>query len=409
MTGRDVPGGDGVGPAWLPGVGAAVAPVGVPARPASVEPWAGVERVLAIRLDAAGDVVMTTPALRALKRAGIRHLALLTSTSGEAAARLLPELDEIIVHEAAWMKPAEKGRNADDAPDEAAADVRELVDRLREGHFDGAVIFSVNSQSPLPAAVLCLLAGIGRRLAHCRENPYALLTDWVPDPEVVAPIRHEVRRQLDLLAAVGIEAADEHLSIHVPDTASRSVRARLDALGIADRPAWVAVHPGASAASRRYPPEQFGTALADLHARTGWPVVYTGDAAERDLVETVRDAAGGVGTSLAGQLSFPELAALVAVAPLLITNNTGPAHLAAAVATPVVDLYALTNLQHTPWAVPSRILSVDVPCRGCLRSVCPLGHNICLRGVEPAQIVAATLDLAREVGLTVPAPLEVAR
>src|SRR5207249_855247 len=191
------------------------------------------------------------------------------------------------------------------------------------------VIFTVNSQSPLPAAVLCLLAGIGRRLAHCRENPYSLLTDWVPDLEIVAPIRHEVRRQLDLLAAVGLEPPDEHLSIRVPDTA--------------------------------------------------------------------------------GRLPFPEPAALAAVAPLLITNTPAPAHLAAAVGTPVVDLYALTNLQHTPWAVPSRILSVDVPCRGCLRSVCPLGHNRCLRGVEPAEIVAATLDLAREVGLVVPEPLEVAR
>src|SRR5439155_22193733 len=172
-----------------------------------------------------------------------------------------------------------------------------------------------------------------------------------------------------------------------------------DELGISASPVWVAVHPGATAPSRRYPPEQLGAALAELEARTGWPVVYTGDAAERDLVDAVREAADGVGESLAGELSFPELAALVAVAPLLITNNTGPAHLAAAVGTPLVDLYALTNLQHTPWAVPSRILSVDVPCRGCLRSVCPLGHNRCLRGVEPAEIVAATLDLAREVGL----------
>jgi ADP-heptose:LPS heptosyltransferase len=396
-------------PSWLPGVGPAVGPVGLPPRPPSVEPWVGLERVLAVRLDAAGDVVMTTPALRALRRAGVHHLALLTSASGAAAAQLLPEVDEIIVHEASWMKPAEKKLQAGSAPDESAAEFLALVDRLRDGHFDGAVVFTVNSQSALPAAVLCLLAGIERRLAHCRENPYALLTDWVPDPEVVAPIRHEVRRQLDLLAAVGIVPADEHLSIHVPDTASRSVRARLDELGISASPVWVAVHPGATAASRRYPPERLGVALAELHGRTGWPVVYTGDGGERDLVEAVRDSAGGVGESLAGELPFAELAALIAVAPLLITNNTGPAHLAAAVATPVVDLYALTNLQHTPWAVPSRILSVDVPCRGCLRSICPLGHNRCLRAVEPAEIVAATLDLAREVGLVVPEPLEIAR
>src|SRR5204862_501534 len=82
---------------------AAAGPTGLPSRPPSVEPWVVLDRVLAVRLDAAGDVVMTTPALRALKRGGVRHLALLTSASGAAAAQLLPEVDEIIVHEAAWM------------------------------------------------------------------------------------------------------------------------------------------------------------------------------------------------------------------------------------------------------------------------------------------------------------------
>jgi ADP-heptose:LPS heptosyltransferase len=84
---------------------------------------------------------------------------------------------------------------------------------------------------------------------------------------------------------------------------------------------------------------------------------------------------------------------------MLLTNNSLPAHIAAAVGTPVVDLYALTNLQHTPWAVPNRVLSVDVPCKGCRRSICPLGHNRCLHGVEPADIVDSVLELARETAM----------
>ena len=80
---------------------------------------------------------------------------------------------------------------------------------------------------------------------------------------------------------------------------------------------------------------------------------------------------------------------------LLITNNTGPAHIAAAMDTPVVDLYALTNPQHTPWALTSRmkILNRPVPCAYCYRSVCPEGHHQCLRGVPPAEVVRAALDL----------------
>jgi ADP-heptose:LPS heptosyltransferase len=78
---------------------------------------------------------------------------------------------------------------------------------------------------------------------------------------------------------------------------------------------------------------------------------------------------------------------------VLITNNSGPAHLAAAVATPVVDLYALTNPQHTPWLVPARVLNHDVPCRNCLKSVCPQGHHDCLRRVAPERVADAAMEL----------------
>ncbi|HEX7636960.1 MAG TPA: glycosyltransferase family 9 protein, partial [Burkholderiaceae bacterium] len=91
-----------------------------------------------------------------------------------------------------------------------------------------------------------------------------------------------------------------------------------------------------------------------------------------------------------------ELGALVARARLVLTNNSGPAHLAAALGTPVVDLYALTNPQHTPWQVPARVLSHDVPCRHCLRSRCPQGHHACLLGVPPQAAADAALALLAE-------------
>src|SRR5438270_259735 len=102
--------------------------------------------------------------------------------------------------------------------------------------------------------------------------------------------------------------------------------------------------------------------------------------------------------SLVGCLNLPELGALLPLAPLQISNNTGPVHVAAAVGTPVVELYALTNPQHTPWAVPSRVLNHDVPCKYCYKSVCPEGHHDCLRKVTPESVVEAACDLLRESG-----------
>jgi ADP-heptose:LPS heptosyltransferase len=153
------------------------------------------------------------------------------------------------------------------------------------------------------------------------------------------------------------------------------------------------VHPGASAASRRYPREHFSAALRQLQDRPDLQLVLTGDASERETVEAIRDAVPGSSAALTGQLRLGELAAVIDGAALLIANNTGPVHLAAALGTPVVDIYALTNPQHAPWQVASRVLYHDVPCRFCYRSVCPQQHHDCLRLLDPARVAAAAREL----------------
>jgi lipopolysaccharide heptosyltransferase II len=353
--------------------------------------WEDARHVLCVRLDTIGDVLMTTPALRALRdaRPG-RRLTLLTSSVGRGIGALVPEVDDVIAFDAVWLKPS--AERADPGPE------RTMIDLLRARSFEAAAIFTVYSQSPLPAALLCHLAGIPLRLAHCRENPYGLLTDWVREPEPERFVRHEVRRQLDLVAAVGATAGDERLSLDVPPKATRRVGALLAAEGLDDGGAWALVHPGATAPSRRYPSESFAAAC-DLLAASGCRVVLSGAPAEGALVERVRLAAAAPVISLAGRLDLPELAALIAAAPVLVANNSGPVHMACALGTPVVDLYALTNPQHTPWRAPARVLSHDVACRWCYRSVCPEGHHDCLRLVAPGDVARAALELLEETGV----------
>ena len=347
--------------------------------------WAEARRLLAVRLDAIGDVLMTGPALRALREAVAgRRITLLTSRAGAEVARLMPEVDEAITYEAPWVKSG--GRVSARERDAA------MIERLGGG-FDAAVIFTVYSQSPLPAALLCHLSGIPLRLAHCRENPYGLLTDWVPEPEPEHFVRHEVRRQLDLVAAVGAATSDERLAVAVPPAVRERVRALLAAEGFAPDGRWAVLHPGGTAPSRRWPPESWAEVAGRLERERGVKPLFTGDAAETELVAEIRAAADRTGRSLAGRLDLGELAALLGHAPVLVAGNSGPVHLAAAVGTPVVDLYALTNPQHTPWEVPSRVLFEDVPCRWCYRSVCPEGHHRCLRAVRPAEVVEAALSL----------------
>lgn len=353
--------------------------------------WNHVERVLAVRLDALGDVLMTTPALRAVKHsAPRRRMTLWTSPQGAEAARLVPEIDDILPYEAPWMKAAPPRRDAQ-------VDLH-MLGRLRQGKYDAAVIFTSFSQSPLPAALMCRLAGIPRRAAHCRENPYQLLTTWVQETEPHQGIRHEVQRQLDLVRAIGCRAEDERMSLRVGAEARRRVRTRLACIGLDRRRPWCVVHPGATAASRRWPVERFAETVRCLVGDHALQVVLTGTAAERPLVEALRAQAGVAAWSLAGELSLEELAALLAAAPVLLCNNTGPAHLAAAVGAPVVCLYALTNPQHTPWRTAQRVLFHDVVCKYCFKSQCPQEHHLCLRGVMPQQVVAAVLELLARDG-----------
>jgi lipopolysaccharide heptosyltransferase II len=353
-----------------------------------------VKRILCVRLDRLGDILMTTPAIRALRTSFPgRHITLLTSSVGAQAAPFLSEVDDVIAYEAPWhgLSPC--------ASPGADLGMQRMLESRR---FDAAAIFTVYSQSALPAAMLCYLAGIPRRLAHCRENPYGLLTDWVCEPEPHNGVRHEVERQLALVAKVGAVCADTRMRLTVPPQARLALAARLAARDIAPRGPWFVIHPGASAASRRYPPDRFGEVAARLAHESAWPILLTGSSDETALVREVIESADSSVRArlhdLSGLLTMGEFAALIESTTVLVTNNSGPVHLASALGTPVVDVYALTNPQHTPWQTAHRVLFRDVDCRWCYRGVCPVGHHGCLLGIPPAEVAAAALELAAECG-----------
>ncbi len=346
--------------------------------------WQAARRILCVRLDSLGDVLMTSPAFHALKSLPMQpELTLMTSSGGAAIANLIPDIDHVWCADVAWLKHT---------PQRASAQAeRDLIERLRQARFDGCVIFTVMTQNPLPSAMLGYLADIPLRLAHSRENPYQLLTDWIPETESLETARHEVVRQLELVGHIGARTDDTRLRVRVSPKAQYATERWLLKQRLSARRGWCVIHPGASASSRRYPAELYAQVALELEEQ-GIRVVVTGSRQEQELARSILlDCARGI--NLAGLLEIEELVSLIAHSPLLISGNTGPAHIAAAVGTPVIDLYALTNPQHTPWQVTARILNVDVPCRNCLKSVCPEGHHNCLRLIKPEQVVAAAYEL----------------
>ncbi|ALV06509.1 glycosyltransferase family 9 protein [Roseateles depolymerans] len=362
--------------------------------------WLNVRRVLLVRLDNLGDVLMSTPAFAAVRETlPWAHLTLLAAPGSEPLRPHLAMIDEMIGFHASWMKTG--ASVLDTEPPEMRGEAeRHLVRRLGRARFDAAILFTVCTQSALPAALICRMAGIPLVLAHVRERAYGLLSDELPDPDIVQTgMRHEVQRQLDLVAHVGLFTKDDRLRFRVLPRDQQAAQRALAAAGLQDGQPYAVVHPGASAPSRRYAPTAFAAAADRMRqdpGAEGTAIVWCAGAHEQALVDEARAAMRESSLVLPRPPTLGELAALIAGARVLVANNSGPVHLAAAVGTPVVDLYALTNPQHTPWRVPARVLNHDVPCRNCQRSVCVQGHHDCLRLVDPADVARAASSLMRE-------------
>ncbi len=356
------------------------------------EAWRSARRILAIRLDNLGDVLVTTPALHAVKASlsGAR-LMLLASPIGAQVAQLNPDIDDIIVYEAPWMDPWHK------LPQDSQRE-QEVIARVRREHFDAAIIFTSYHQSALPSAYLCYLADIPLRLAASIDGPGSLLTTRHKHPE---RMMHEVERGLDLVSAVGFTTSETDLVLRVPIRAREDVFDLLSSRGVDPARPLVVVHAGCSMPARTYPWEMYVEVIDLLIERLNATVALTGSDEERELVEKIT---GHVQPEhrqsilpLAGALSFPGLCALIEAADLTITNNTGPMHISAAVKTPVIALFALTNPpeQWGPWHIVHRQLYHEVSCRLCYSRICPYGHE-CLRLVTPEMVVATAGEVLQE-------------
>jgi len=234
------------------------------------------------------------------------------------------------------------------------------------------------------------------RAAYCRENPYELLNFWLPEQEPQKLIRHEVQRQLDFVKSLGYQVNDTELFLSVPEKSIEKIRVKLRTWEIEGKD-WFLLHPGAQAPTRRYPAHLFAKAVKIL-LKENKIAVLTGTDSDLDAIKEITGLLPQGSYRIVLNLSLEDFAALVKISPLLITNNTGPAHMACALKTPLVVLYALTNPQHFPWRCPSKTLFFDVPCKFCYKSICPQGHHFCLKKVSAEEVAQAAKEVIERKG-----------
>src|SRR2546421_453297 len=281
--------------------------------------WHSVRRVLAIRLDNLGDVLVTTPAIHAMKESlPSAELTLLAGPVGAQVARLNPDIDDVIVSQAPWMDPWHK------LPQDSQRE-QEMIATIREKRFDAAIIFTSFRQSPLPAAYLCYLADIPLRAAASIDGPGSLLTTRHKHPE---RMMHEVERGLDLVAALNLHTDEHDLVLHVPQTALQEITETLFYHDVVEHHPLVVIHPGCSMPARTYPWELYVQVIDELIEQFVVYVFATGAEDERRLEELPFKGEGEEHRSmtwgLAEHFPSPKLAPPKKTADLTITNNTGP-------------------------------------------------------------------------------------
>jgi heptosyltransferase-2 len=336
-------------------------------RSPSAEPLG--RRLLVPQTSFLGDVVLTTPLLRALRvRLRPAHLAVLVRPEAAPLLAGHPDVDRVLVDD-------KRGH------DRGVAGLVRTAARLRHERFD----LAISPHRSLRTALVLAAAGIPHRVGF-RDGPGAALYHVRVDRD---RSRHAVERNLALLAPFGGAPRAPRLALVVDPEAARRVAALLPP----GAGPLVGIAPGSVWATKRWTVEGFAWVAAALAAE-GARCVILGSREDRPRAEAIRARSGGRAVVLAGRTDVAGLVALVDRLALLIGNDSAPMHVASARGVPVVAVFGATTpaLGYGPWGGQAVIVEADLACRPCGRHggrVCPRGTEDCLRLIRPEAVVAA--------------------
>jgi heptosyltransferase I len=349
--------------------------------------------ILIVKLSAIGDVIHTLPALNAIRR----HYpdAHITWLVEEAAADLVighRALDRVIVSgRKRWIAQLKSSRRK-----QAIAEIRTFWRDLRDTHYDIIIDF----QSLLKSGMLVRLARGTRRIGFDKgmqhqEHSYLFLNERVPPVDMEV---HALTRGLMLLESIGIYTREAVYHVPVSEVDRHRVNDLLRDQGINGRRRLVAINPMALWETKLWRSERFA-ALADRLVREkNIDVVFTGGPADRPAVREIVSLMAAPVTNIAGRTSLKMLAALYGQAALLVTTDTGPMHLAAAVDTKVVALFGPTAPWRTgPYGKGHRVIRVPLSCSPCFKRQCNTCRCMDLITVDAVfEGVTALLDSRRQ-------------
>lgn len=329
-------------------------------------------RILIVSVNWLGDLIFMTPALRAVrKRFAGAHLACLVPPRGVPLLSGNPHLDEVI-------PLAETRRPA------AWAALLRAAGHLREKRFDTAILF----HRSFSRTVLAWAAGIPCRIGYRTRKRGWLLTRSAPAPK--PDTLHKVEWFLHLLRQVGIPPDGHRYEPGVTRADEARARALLSELGIGSGEPVAALHVGANWKLKRWPAARFAELGDRLSARRNVKILFVGGASDLPLIRSVTDRMKCRPAVAAGKTSFPELGAVLKRVRVLVSNDSGPLHMAVAVGTPVVAVFGPTapTLTGLPEGAQGATFFGSIGCPvPCYQLRCPV--NLCMERVTVDQVLEA--------------------
>ena len=330
-----------------------------------------------------GDAVMCEPALRGLRR--LFPQASLTLLVKPTVAELFanhPGIERILLYE-------DKGRHV------GLAGKWRLASELRRARFDLAVLF----QNAFEAALLAYLAGIPRRYGYATDGRSLLLSDPVMKPDRQTPL-HQVQYYWNLLTPLGLTGDPPQPELFLSSVEERSMAERLAKAGIAETDRVIGINPGSTyGGAKRWLSDRFAESTERLCRRLNesggrrTAVIILGAKGEEPLGHEVAARLSAPSTVLSGTTTIRELMAAVKRCAVLVTNDTGPMHIASALQIPVVAIFGPTDWRTTsPYGANHALVRHPVDCAPCMLRECPIDHR-CMTGVSVEQVYEATAKL----------------
>ena len=321
-----------------------------------------------------GDSVMSIPALREIRKARPEAEVVILARPWVADLYSREDFcDRIIRYDNTGRHKGTLGR-------------LRLMKELRPERFDEAILL----QNAFDAALIAAATGARRRLGYARDARGLLLTDSISVPKPGDIPDHQRFYYLELLRRGGLidelpECADIRLA--GVDGAKEAGWDSWKRRGLAaDR--WIGVSPGAAfGGAKRWIPERFAAAAAEVADKLGAQIAVFGSPAEAELAESIAEMIGSVAHSLAGKTTLAEYIDLASTCTLYLTNDSGPMHVAAALGIPSVAIFGATNHIATgPSASWAKVVREPADCSPCMLRECPIDHR-CMTSIEPEEVL----------------------